>query len=55
MACDKTLEIKNLTIEVNPNNSSQLTEILNNPRIFFTKADQTAYKRYQKMCEQLQL
>ena len=50
-ACDKTLEIKNLTIEVSPNNSSQLTEILNNPRIFFTKADQTAYKRYQKMCE----
>lgn len=51
VACDKTLEIKDLTIEVSSNNIQQLTEILNNPRIFFTKVDQTAYKKYQKMCE----
>ena len=51
VACDKTLEIKDLTIEVSSNNATQLTEILNNPRIFFTKANQTAYKKYQKMCE----
>ena len=51
VACNKTLEIKDLTIEVSSNNTSQLTEILNNPRIFFTKANQSAYKKYQKMCE----
>ncbi len=51
VACDKKLEIKGLTIEVGSNNISQLTEIMNNPRVFFTKVDQTAYKKYQKMCE----
>lgn len=52
VACDKTLEIKGLTIEVSSKNTSQLSEILNNPRIFFTKANQTIYKKYQNMCEE---
>ena len=51
VACDKTLEIKGLTIEVSSKNTAQLTEILNNPRVFFTKANQAVYKRYQNMCE----
>jgi hypothetical protein len=49
--CDKTLEIRNLTIEVSADNEAQLTEILNNPRIFFTKANPAAFKKYQTMCE----
>lgn len=52
VACDKTLEIRNLSIEISVNNEAQLTEILNNPRMFLTKANQTAFKKYQKMCEE---
>jgi hypothetical protein len=51
VACNKTLEIRNLTIEVSANNSAQLTEILNNPRIFFANANSAAYRKYQRMCE----
>ena len=51
VACDKTLEIRNLTIEVSASNSSQLTEILNNPRMFFANANSAAYRKYQRMCE----
>jgi hypothetical protein len=52
VACNKTLEIRNLTIEVSASNSSQLTEILNNPRMFFANANSAAYRKYQRMCEQ---
>ena len=51
VACNKTLEIRNLTIEVSANNSAQITEILNNPRIFFANANTAAYRKYQRMCE----
>ena len=51
VACNKTLEIRNLTIEVSANNNAQLTEILNNPRIFFANANSAAYRKYQRMCE----
>lgn len=51
VACDKKLEIKGLTIEVSSNNIPQLTEILNNPRVFFTKVNQITYKQYQEMCK----
>lgn len=51
VACGKTLEIRNLTIEVSANNSSQLTELLNNPRMFFASANSAAYRKYQRMCE----
>ena len=51
VACDKTLEIRGLTIEVSVNNQAQLTEILNNPRIFLTNANQAAFKKYQRMCD----
>ena len=50
--CEKTLEIRNLTIEVSADNEAELTEILNNPRIFFTRANQAAFKKYQKMSEE---
>lgn len=49
--CDKTLEIRNLSIEVSVENEKQLTEILNNPKVFFARANPSAYKKYQKMCE----
>ena len=51
VACNKTLEIRNLTIEVSSNNEDQLIEILNNPRIFFANANPAAYRKYQRMCE----
>lgn len=51
VACDKTLEIRNLTIEISSNNDSQLMEILNNPRMFFANANPAAYRKYQRMCE----
>ena len=51
VACDKILEIRNLTIELSVNNSSQLTELLNNPRMFFANANSAAYRKYQRMCE----
>lgn len=49
--CEKTLEIRNLAIEVSANNEAQLKEILNNPRIFLTKANPAAFQKYQKMCD----
>lgn len=52
VACDKTLEIRNLSIEISVNNEAHLTEILNNPRMFLTKANQTAFRKYQKMCDE---
>ena len=51
IACDKTLEIRNLTIELSANNNAQLTELLNNPRMFFANANSAAYRKYQRMCE----
>ncbi len=50
VACQKTLEIRNLSIEVSADNESQLTEMLNNPRIFFANANQAAYRKYQRLC-----
>lgn len=50
--CGKTLEIRNLTIKVSADNESQLKEILNNPRIFLTRANPAAFQKYQKMCEE---
>ena len=50
VACDKVLEIRGLTIEISVNNAEQLTEILNNPRVFLVNANQAAYKKYQRMC-----
>lgn len=49
--CEKTLEIRNLTIEVSADNEGVLTEILNNPRIFLTRANPSAFQKYQKMCD----
>jgi len=46
------LEIRNLTIEVSADNEAQLMEILNNPRIFLTKANPAAFQKYQKMCNE---
>lgn len=53
VACDKTLEIRWLAIEVSAGNEAQLTEILNNPRVFLTNANQAAFKKYQKMCDEV--
>jgi hypothetical protein len=52
VACDKTLEIRNLTIEISTDNESKLIEILNNPRVFFAQANPAAYKKYQRMCNE---
>jgi hypothetical protein len=51
VACNKTLEIRNLTIEVSANNASQLTELLNNPRMFFANVNPAAYRKYQRLCD----
>lgn len=51
VACDKVLEIRNLTIEVSTENESKLIEILNNPRIFLAQSNPSAYKKYQRMCD----
>lgn len=51
VACDRVLEIRNLQINISSDNESQLTEILNNPRLFFTQANQAAYKKYQTLCD----
>ena len=50
--CEKTLEIRWLTIPITTENEPQLIEILNNPRVFFVKANQAAYKKYQNMCNE---
>lgn len=50
--CEKTLEIRNLTIEVSADNEWELMEILNNPRIFLTRANSLAFQKYQKMCDE---
>ena len=52
VACDKVLEIRNLWIDVSVNNEEQLTEILNNPRMFFTQVNQAAYRKYQRLCDE---
>jgi hypothetical protein len=49
--CEKTLEIRNLTIEVSAENEGELAEILNNPRIFLTRANKAAFQKYQTMCD----
>ncbi|MBO7505204.1 hypothetical protein J6T66_03560 [bacterium] len=49
--CNKTLEIRNLSIEISTENEDKLTEILNNPRMFFANANPAAYRKYQRMCE----
>ena len=49
-SCEKVLEIRGLTIDVTTENESQLTEILNNPKGFFPKANAAAYKKYQQLC-----
>ena len=51
VACEKVLEIRNLKISISKDNESELTELLNNPTLFFTQANQAAYKKYQRMCE----
>ena len=51
IACNKTLEIRNLNIEISANNEAQLIEILNNPRIFLTRTNESAYRKYLTMCE----
>lgn len=51
VACEKTLEIKNLTIELSTENEPKLAEILNNPKVFFVQTNPAAYKKYQKMCD----
>ena len=51
VACDKVLEIRNLTMDISSENESQLTAILNNPRVFLTQANQAAYKKYQTLCD----
>lgn len=48
--CEKPLEIKQLSIPLTTENEPQLIEILNNPKVFFTKANPTVYKKYQKVC-----
>jgi hypothetical protein len=53
VACEKTLEIRNLTIELSTNND-QLVEIINNPRMFFANANPAAYRKYQTMCNKNQ-
>ena len=52
VACGKTLLIRNLTIEISASNEDQLTEMMNNPRMFFTKANQAAYRKYLRMCNE---
>ena len=49
--CDKTLEIRNLSIELSVNNEKQLTEIMNNPKVFFARINPSAYKKYLSLCE----
>ena len=49
--CEKTLEIRNLSIEVSVENENQLTEIMNNPKVFFARTNPSAYKKYLSMCE----
>ena len=52
VACEKTLEIRNLTIELSVDNADQLAEIINNPRMFLINANSAAYRKYQVMCNQ---
>ena len=52
--CSENVEIRNLTISITTENDSQLIEILNNPRIFLTQANPSAYKKYQKVCWKVQ-
>ena len=49
--CEKTLEIRNLSIQVNGDNEAQLMEIKNNPGVFFARSNPSAYKKYQTMCD----
>ena len=49
--CDKTLEIRWLEIPITTENEPQLTEILNNPKVFLAQSNPAAYKKYQKMCD----
>ena len=32
-------------------NENQLTEIMNNPKVFFARTNPSAYKKYLSMCE----
>lgn len=48
--CSKPLEIKQLSIKITAENEPQLIEILNNPKVFFAKANPSVYKKYQKVC-----
>lgn len=50
---EKTLEIKNLTIELSTENQLQLRAILNNPEVFLYQANVAAYKKYKKMVEEV--
>ncbi len=52
VACDKVLEIRQLSLEISADNEQQLTEILNNPKVFFNQANQAAYRKYLKMCDE---
>ena len=54
VACEKVLEIRNLKVDVSVNNEAQLTEILNNPRVFLTQANQAAYRKYQRLCDDVE-
>ena len=38
-------------MDISSENESQLTAILNNPRVFLTQANQAAYKKYQTLCD----
>ena len=51
IACDKILEIEDFTIQLSADNSSTITELLNNPRIFLVRENRQAYEKYLKMCE----
>lgn len=49
--CNKVLEIRKLTIELTAENDDKLMEIINNPRVFFAQVNPSAYKKYQRLCD----
>ena len=49
--CDKSMEISWLVIELSSNNMDNLTELLNNPRVYLMRANPDIYRNYLKMCE----
>lgn len=51
VVCEKTLEIRNLTIEVSADNEF-IKQLINNPKTFLAQSNPSAFKKYQKMSDE---